>query len=85
MSEPEYEVLDELYFIKSYSDLQKELKWPEITLHNVLRALWDNGWVRCYTDPVNELFAGDVNLESNYTDYHYLASKDGLIAHNSIE
>lgn len=85
MSGLEYDVLDELYFIGSYSDLQNRLKWEEETLLHVLKALWAKGWIRCFAGPVNELFTEDVNLESDFADYHYLASKDGLIAHNSIE
>jgi hypothetical protein len=83
MSTTEYEVLDELYFIRSFEDLKSALGWEEEALSTILQALYRKGWIRCFEGPVHEISANDVNLKEDYDRYHYLASKEGLIEHNS--
>jgi hypothetical protein len=85
MSTEEYEVMDELYFIRSFQELLNELKWDEKKLYSVLSQLFQKGWIRCYSNPLDEILTEHVKLESNYRQYHYFASKEGLKAHTSLD
>jgi hypothetical protein len=41
------------------------------------------GWVRFYKNNTDEILGEDLKFENNYKNYYYLASKAGLLAHNS--
>ena len=83
MSEEEYEVLDELYFVTGYHELRDQLSYPDEQLCAVLHSLSDKGWIRILADPDEELPSGSVDWASGYRSYFYLASKAGLMAHNT--
>ena len=82
MTDQQFDLLDELYFIQSFDDLQLALGWSEENLKGVLAELVKKGWVRCYLNKNEEVVPGDIRLEKNYNHYFYLASKAGLFAHN---
>ena len=83
MTDKEFEVLDELYFVTPYEDLQLTLGLDPEVLKSLVITLWDKGWIRCYLGIDNELDEDTVDLENQFNKYHYLASKEGLMAHNS--
>ncbi len=85
MTDPEYDLLDELYFISSYPTIADSLRWEEKELINTLCVLYAKGWIRCYRSPEEEIPEEELNLVSEYRNYFYLASKKGLFAHNSTE
>lgn len=81
MSDQEFDLLDELYFIQSYEGLRGALGWEDARVAEVLKSTYDKGWIRCYDDPGHEVTAREVDLLKHYARYHYLASKAGLLAH----
>lgn len=83
MTEREFEALDELYFVTHYEELQKSLDLDSQSLKNLIISLWNKGWIRCYFGVDNELDETSVDFENQFDKYHYLASKEGLMAHNS--
>ena len=83
MTTIEFDVLDELYFLQSYKDLIKILKLPDKAIKEVLQELLKKGWVKCYISPTEELIFQSTEFERDYRNYHYLATKAGLLAHNS--
>lgn len=83
MTDREFEILDELYFVTHYDELQKSLGLDSETLKNLIISLWDKRWIRCYNGIDNELDTTNVDFENQFDKYHYLASKEGLMAHNS--
>ena len=83
MTEIEFDVLDELYFLQSYEYLIRTLKLHDNTLKETLFELLKKGWVKCYSSPTEELDFESSEFEKEYWNYHYLASKAGLLAHNS--
>lgn len=83
MTELEYNVLDELYFLQSYSYIANTLDLTDEDLKRTLLRLLKKGWIRCYTSPTDELGSDKLYIESEYRNYHYLATKAGLLAHNS--
>lgn len=82
MSELEYDVLDELYFVQSFKALMQLTDLDEKELRAILKMLVDKGWVRCFMDVNDEVMPDKVDFELMYREYYYLASKAGLLAHN---
>ncbi len=82
MTELEFDVLDELYFVISFEELKNATELDTETLRKVLQNLLDKGWLKCFRGRDDELAPEAINLGSQFMNYHYLASKEGLLAHN---
>lgn len=80
MDEVEYDLLDELYFVTSYPELEANVDMPEQEIQKALISLASKGWIRVYENSDKEL--DDFDLIRNFRSYFYLASKKGLLAHN---
>lgn len=83
MSEDEFDLLDELYFLQSFAYLKEVLKWEEGRLLTTLQQLYDQEWIKCYTSPDEEIFE-KTDLHVAGQQYFYLATKKGLLNHNTI-
>lgn len=83
MTDAEFDVLDELYFIESFESLAKALSMPEQQLKAVLAGLLEKGWIKCLSSATGELPADEEGFDNQYKKYYYLATKAGLLAHNS--
>jgi hypothetical protein len=85
MTDMEFDILEELYFIQSYDALLKATRLQTNDLKKVLSQLLEKGWVRCYF-PINmEIPFVPELFEVNFRKYYYIASKAGLLAHNGKE
>ena len=80
MEDVEFDVLDELYFVISYSDLHGSLDLRENDLKDALMTLENKGWIRIYNTMEEEV--SEFDLVNSFKSYYYLASKKGLLAHN---
>ncbi len=85
MSDLEFDVLDELYFVTSYHDVASGTGLEDFEIKPVLMKLFRKGWIRCYEEPDTEVNDKEVDLEVKFRSYYYLASKEGLMAHNRGE
>lgn len=83
MSDDEFDLLDELYFVQPYSVLQEALGWKDKHLLDTLGMLKEKGWVKCFIAPDQECFDA-INLYEVGKDLLYLATKKGLMAHNTL-
>ena len=83
MSDQEFDILDELYFVTPFEQLQKTLGMAEPDLKTALETLISKGWVKCFHAGSVEIVTNEMNFEAEYRNYHYLATKAGLFAHNS--
>jgi hypothetical protein len=83
MTDNEYDLLEELYFIQSFQDIQLSLGWPEYQLIAQLHNLWMKGWMRCVALLDGDEPPTNPDILHHATLYHYVASKEGLKAHNS--
>ncbi len=83
MTDIEYDVIDELYFVQPYSHLKDELDLEDNILLEVLEKLLFRGFVKCFRNQDDELPMEEVDLKSNFRHYYYLATKKGLMAHNA--
>lgn len=79
----DFDVLGELYFLTSYQELISATGLNDQILKSVLSRLSENGMIRCYEDAENEIDNDSIDIENLFDKYHYLASKEGLFAHNS--
>lgn len=82
MSDEEFDVMDELYFVQSFDYLISELEIEESEMAKVLAQLVSKGWVKCLKGMDEEVPEAELDLAHNYANYFYLATKKGLLAHN---
>lgn len=84
MTDLEFDVLDELYFVQSFDYLHKTLNINDLEIKNILKALLSKGWIKCfYQDRDEVVIETELDFENKYAQYAYLATKEGLLAHNS--
>lgn len=84
MTDNEYDILDELYFVASFTELQSKLALPAEMLGQELKNLIRQGFVKClYPTPDTELAFEESAYDRDHIEYFYLATKKGLLHHNS--
>jgi hypothetical protein len=83
MSDQEFDLLDELYFVQPYAFLKETLGWEDQQLLETLTSLVEKGWIKCFTEPDQECFEA-INLQEVGMNLLYLATKKGLMAHTSL-
>ena len=83
MSEQEYLVLDELYFLQSFEELQEQLGLGTEELKVVLGNMLHKGWIKCLRSREGEEPVESKEFQEQYASLLYLATKAGLLAHNS--
>lgn len=83
MSEQEYQVLDELYFVQSFQELRQLTDFSEDELKEILGQLLRKGWIKCLRSREGEEPVEESEFFANYSSCLYLATKAGLQAHNS--
>ena len=54
MTEFEFDIIDELYFLQSYEYLLRTLKARDEILKQALLGLVQKGWIKCYSSPAEE-------------------------------
>jgi hypothetical protein len=85
MTDLEFDVLDELYFIQPFEELLKITLFGEEELKVTLTQLLLKNWIKCYF-PLEQEIAYDPKLfDVNFKKYYYIATKAGLLAHNGKE
>lgn len=82
MSEAEFDIMDQLYFVTSFEDVKALSGIDEPVITEVLWKFIGCGWIKCFDGPENEVAITEDDFKTNFTKYHYLASKQGLLAHN---
>ncbi len=82
MTDQEYDVLDELYFVISFAQLQAELDTDQEMLKEILKNLLEKGWIKCFAEASVELLPHEINMDTSFQKYFYLATKAGLLVHN---
>ncbi len=84
VTDPEFDLLDELYFVTPFRTLLQKTGLPAAELENQLRSLLEQGLVRSYwPDPDTELAYETTSFGAIARDASYLASKEGLLQHNT--
>jgi hypothetical protein len=83
MTNDEFDLLDELYFLHPYPYLKSSLDWEDARLLMNLAILLEKGWIRCYAAPDQEIFEA-LPMTDRGKDFYYLATKQGLLNHNTL-
>ncbi len=84
VTDPEFNLLDELYFVTPFRTLLEKTGLPAAELREQLRELLEQGLVRSYwPDPDTELAYEPTSFGAIAGDASYLASKEGLLRHNT--
>ncbi|MGV3541284.1 MAG: hypothetical protein ACO1OQ_15820 [Rufibacter sp.] len=84
MTEQEFDILDELYFVTPYLELQDKLGLPEGELREAIRSLISMNYIKClWPDQDTEVPFDTAHFEAEGHHYFFLATKAGLLQHNS--
>ncbi|HSF53025.1 MAG TPA: hypothetical protein VLA71_04710 [Algoriphagus sp.] len=83
MSDAEFDLLDELYFVQPYNYVKESLGWEDQVLLETLDALYQEGMIKCLSSPDEERF-DEVDIYSEGKNLYFLATKKGLMAHNAL-
>ena len=82
MTDNEFNILDELYFVRSFPDLMENIEMSEEEVVETLKSLHSNGWMKVLQS-VDDEVVGLVNWV-DHKKLYFLASKSGLMAHNTL-
>ena len=82
MSDQEFELLDQLYFVTPYAELAELTGFGGQALQDCLWQLIARGWVKYFAGPDNELKPDETDFRQNFAKYQYLATRQGLLEHN---
>ncbi|WP_421871961.1 transporter [Marinoscillum sp.] len=83
MSDAEFDVLDQLYFVTQMKQIQEETSISSSELIPVLERLHQKGWIKIMETVDEEVSEKEIDLKNRAQQYFYLATKEGLLAHNS--
>ncbi|PIQ22057.1 MAG: hypothetical protein COW65_05385 [Cytophagales bacterium CG18_big_fil_WC_8_21_14_2_50_42_9] len=84
MNDLEYDIINELYFVTAFRDLAGTLDLPDTELSANLEDLVQKKYIKCfYPDPDTEIEYNAEEFFQNCRSYYFLATKEGLLAHNS--
>jgi predicted methyltransferase len=89
MNEPltdiEYDILNAIYFVEPFQNILDECKAPEKIVADVLKQLIARKYVTPmqFDEQKKEFIRTYFYDSDNMRAYHYLATKDGLMIHNS--
>lgn len=84
MTDFEFDLLDELYFIKSIQELNSLFKDQTIDISAELWTMIEKGWVKVMDRADNELQVTKDEYVTNCQSLLFNISKKGLMAHNQI-
>jgi hypothetical protein len=85
VTDQEFEVLDELYFVTAFKALVAALGWSSEEVFVPLSEMVQKGWVKCL-DPITEQEVecmSAIALRNKVEQVLFLATKKGLFEHNS--
>lgn len=81
MTDEEFDLLDELYFVQHFDYLKETMGWEDEQLLSVLDSLYKKSFIKCLKGPDDEIFDLD-SIKEEGKGMFFLATKKGLMAHN---
>ncbi len=81
----EYDIINAIYFVEPFDNILRECKEPEPIVADTLKQLLDKNYVVAmrWDSEKNEFVKSFIYDSDNMRAYHYLATKEGLLAHTS--
>jgi hypothetical protein len=84
VTDSEFDILDELYFVSSFADLLSKTRLAPAELERNLRSLLEQDLIRSFwPDPDTEQAYEESSFGAIARDSFFLASKEGLLQHNT--
>ncbi|MFT6866108.1 MAG: DNA-binding MarR family transcriptional regulator [Cyclobacteriaceae bacterium] len=83
MTDDEFNVLDELYFVRSYTELKGLVSYADEALIPILKSLNEKDWIKFLINMDDEWAANLELTDQQFIESYFLATKKGLLAHNS--
>lgn len=85
LSEIEYDILNALYFVESFAHILEECKEKPPVVADVLKQLIHRKYVvpMKWDEETKEYVRSFIYDTDDMNRYHYLITKEGLLAHNS--
>ena len=83
MTDEEFDVLDELYFVIRFDDLLEATEKDADELIKILKSLFSKGWIKVLKTVDDEVPDSEIDMDNSSSEYYFLATKKGLLAHNS--
>lgn len=85
LTDIEYDILNAIYFVEPFENILAECRQPVGVVTDVLRQLIDKKYVVAmrFDDATQEYVRSFIYDADNMNAYSYLATKEGLMAHNS--
>lgn len=85
LSDIEYDILNAIYFVEPFENILAECPYPPNVVADVLKQLIARKWVAAMRfDPDKQEYIRSFIYDSDdMRAYAYLATKEGLLAHNS--
>jgi hypothetical protein len=85
MSDNEFDLMDELYFVVSYDVIKEALNWENELLNQTLYSLHQKDYLKILKTHDQEFSQSISDFENfNWEDKFYVASKKGLLLHNGF-
>ena len=82
LTEQEFNVMDELYFVTPYSQLKNLVQLSDALLKSTLVVLIQKGFVVQLVFNENEYAKNLSGMLNDIENHAYLCTKEGLLAHN---
>lgn len=85
LTDLEFEILGAVYFVESFDHILAECNAPENIVADSLRSLLHYRLITAmrFDAELNEYVRSFIYDSDAMRAYHYLATKEGLLAHNS--
>ncbi|SNS54074.1 hypothetical protein SAMN06295967_11228 [Belliella buryatensis] len=83
MTDREFDLIDELYFVQHYTYLKEVLGWEDEILLSTLQSLFEKEYIKCLKEPDLEIF-NKIDLIESGKELYFLASKKGLMNHHAL-
>ncbi|HAR20795.1 MAG TPA: hypothetical protein DCR46_09030 [Cytophagales bacterium] len=84
MNDVEYDILDELYFIKTLAQLRNTFQNSNLDLEEEIWSLIAKKWVKALDESDTEILLSKEEYLKNCENLRFNATKTGLLVHNQI-
>lgn len=84
MTDLEFDLIDNLYFVQRFDTLCKTMEMEEEELKKILFQMVQKEWVKVMDMQTDEEILNAEVWTKNCSGYFYLATKKGLFAHNTL-
>ncbi|NDC30869.1 MAG: hypothetical protein EBZ58_08050 [Bacteroidetes bacterium] len=85
LTEIDYDILNSIYFVEPFEKILEEVNYPPNVVADCLKSLIAKKYVvaMLWDDTKQDYVRSFMYDSDNMNAYSYLATKDGLLAHNS--